>query len=189
MKPIQQLILLFFLLTSAACTSTLSTYSSKTKGADLDQYSTYAWVNPSGGSEEEQQNKKQYSQFILEQADAQIRAKGFRLDTVNPEVLFHFDTQIEHRVAYRQSPSVSVGMGFGGPGYYVGGAVPVSGGQLIQDEFDEGMLVIEMIETATGKRLWRGWAKERIGFETDLEADLEKAIKQIFMRLPVKKKK
>lgn len=189
MKTILQLALLILLLGSIACSSTLTTYSTKTKGADLNQYSSYAWVDPTSITDGATREEKPYYQFILNQADAQVKAKGFQLDTANPDVLFHFETQIEHRVSYRQSPTVSVGVGFGGPGYYVGGAVPVSGGQVIQDEYDEGMLMIEMIETSTGKRLWRGWAKERIGFETDLETDLEKAVKQIFMRLPVKKKK
>ncbi|GMQ31091.1 DUF4136 domain-containing protein [Algoriphagus confluentis] len=177
------------LLTCLLSCSSLTTNSYKAKGVDLDQYQTYAWVNLKHFVGEDQENKQRYARFILEHADEEIRAKGFQLDTINPQVVFQFDTKIEHKISYNRTPSVSMGIGIGGPGYYVGGAVPVSGGQVVTKEFDEGMLTIEMIETQTGRLLWRGWAQEKVGFETNLEADLEKAIPQIFMRLPIKKKK
>ena len=182
-------ILISFVWIGLVSCSSFTTNSYKTKGADLDQYQTYAWVNLKHFVSEDQENEKRYARFILEHADAEIRARGFELDTINPQVVFQFDTKIEHKISYNRTPTVSMGIGFGGPGYYVGGAVPVSGGQMVTKEYDEGILTIEMLETQTGRLLWRGWAQEKLGFETDLEADLQKAIPQIFMRLPVKKKK
>ena len=180
--------LLIFSGVISAC-STLKTQTYLAQGADLSSYQTYAWINLKHYLGENEENKRRYAQFILEHADAKIKEKGYVLDTINPQVVFQFDTKIEHRVAYHQTPTVSVGMGFGGPGYYVGGAVPVAGGNVVQNEFDQGILKIELLDTQSGRLLWRGTAEEKIGFETDLEADLNQAINTIFTKFQVKKKK
>lgn len=184
--------ILFLGITASAllsCSSTLKTSSYSAQGTDFNSFQTYAWINLKHFIREDQENERRYAKYILENADAEIRAKGFQLDTISPQVVFQFDTKIEHRIAYKQTPTVSVGMGFGGPGYYVGGSVPVSGGQVVGNEFDQGILKIEMLDPKTGRLLWRGWAEEKVGFETDLETDLSKAIESIFAKLPVKAKK
>lgn len=171
-----------------SCGSIMQTYSYKAKGVDLDQYKTYAWINLEHFVDENKEGEKRYARYILDLANAELLKKGFKLDVENPDAVFQFDTKIENKVKYNQSPTVSVGVGFGGPGYYVGGAVPVSGGQITESYFEEGVLTIEMLEPKTGKLIWRGWAQEEISFETDIESDLQMAVKHIFMKLPIKHK-
>jgi hypothetical protein len=65
---------------------------------------------------------------------------------------------------------------------------PVAGGDIVQHQYQQGMLVIEMYDTKTQKLLWRGWAEEKITAQNDVEADVRTAVKHIFMRLPVKHK-
>ncbi len=180
------IVLLSILLYS--CGTIMQTYSYKAKGVDLDTYKTYAWVNLDHFVDENKEGEKRYARYILDLANAELLKKGFVLDIENPDAVFQFDTQIENKVKYNQSPTVSVGVGFGGPGYYVGGAMPVSGGQITQSNYEEGVLTVEMFEPKTGKLVWRGWAQEEISFETDMEADLKMAVRNIFMKLPVKHK-
>lgn len=180
--------LLVLLCTMMACSSMMKTYSYKSKGVDLKEYKTYAWVNLEHFVDENKAGEKRYARYILDLANEKLLEKGFKLDVENPDAVFQFDTRIENRVSYSQSPTVSVGVGFGGPGYYVGGAMPVSGGQVTQNNYEEGILTIEMYEPKTGKLIWKGWAEEPIHFETDIEADLKKAVSHIFMTLPVKHK-
>ncbi len=172
----------------SSCGSIMQTYSYKAKGVELDSYKTYAWVNLEQIAEENKEGQNRYARYILDLANEELVKKGFKLDVENPDAVFKFDTEIENRVKYNQSPTVSVGVGFGGPGYYVGGAMPVSGGQVTQYNYEEGVLSIEMYEPKTGKLIWRGWAQEEISFETDLESDLKMAVRNIFMKLPVKHK-
>ncbi|GAA0878652.1 DUF4136 domain-containing protein [Algoriphagus jejuensis] len=171
-----------------SCGTIMQTYSYKAKGVDLDTYKTYAWVNLEHFVDENKEGEKRYARYILELANAELVKKGFVLDVENPDAVFQFDTKIENKIQYSQSPTVSVGVGFGGPGYYVGGAMPVSGGQITQSSYEEGVLSVEMFEPKTGKLVWRGWAQEEISFETDIEADLKMAVRNIFMKLPVKHK-
>jgi len=182
------LVVLFSLLLYS-CGTIMQTYSYKAKGVDLDSYKTYAWVNLEHFVDENKEGEKRYARYILDLANAELLKKGFVLDVENPDAVFQFDTQIENKVKYNQSPTVSVGVGFGGPGYYVGGAMPVSGGQITQFNYEEGVLTVEMLEPKTGKLVWRGWAQEEISFETDMESDLKMAVRNIFMKLPVKHKK
>jgi len=171
-----------------SCGTIMQTYSYKAKGVDLDSYKTYAWVNLEHFVDENKEGEKRYARYILDLANAELLKKGFVLDVENPDAVFQFDTQIENKVKYNQSPTVSVGVGIGGPGYYVGGAMPVSGGQITQSNYEEGVLTVEMLEPKTGKLVWRGWAQEEISFETDMESDLKMAVRNIFMKLAVKHK-
>lgn len=171
-----------------SCGTIMQTHSYKAKGADLDNYKTYAWVNLEHFVDENKEGEKRYARYILDLANAELLKKGFVLDVENPDAVFQFDTQIENKVKYNQSPTVSVGVGFGGPGYYVGGAMPVSGGQITQSNYEEAVLTVEMLEPKTGKLVWRGWAQEEISFETDMESDLKMAVRNIFIKLPVKHK-
>jgi len=177
-----------FLNLLAGCSGGIQTSSMTTKGAELNDYKTYAWVKPGNPDDETRKDDKLYAGLILESANAELTKKGFRLDTENPEAVFLFDTKVEERMKYSQNPYVTVGVGFGGPGYYGGFSAPVTGGEFIGHETVQGMLFIEMYDTKSQKLLWRGWAEEEITQKNDVEADIKKAVKHIFIRLPVKHK-
>ena len=176
------------LILMAGCSGGIQTSSMTTKGAELKKYKTYAWVKPDNPDDETRKDDKLYAGLILESANAELRKKGFKLDAENPDAVFLFDTKVEERMKYSQNPYVTVGVGFGGPGYYGGFSAPVSGGQFIAHETVQGMLFIEMYDTKSQKLLWRGWAEEEITQKNDVEADIKKAVKHIFIRLPVKHK-
>lgn len=172
----------------AGCSGGIQTSSSTTKGVELKNYKTYAWVKPGNPDDDTKKDDKLYGDLILQLSNTELQKKGFRLDAENPEAVFFFDTRVEERVKYTQNPYVSVGVGFGGPGYYGGFAAPVSGGQFVGHETVQGMLFIEMYDTKSQKLLWRGWAEKEITQKNDVESDIKAAVKHIFIRLPVKHK-
>jgi hypothetical protein len=172
----------------SSCAEGIQSYSYKAKGVDLKQYKSYAWVKPADDEDEVRKDDKLYAGTILKLSNEELARKGFVLDTEAPDAVFMFDTRLEERVAYSQSPQVSVGVGFGGPGYYGGFSAPVAGGQVIAENYTEGMLFVEMYDTQTKKLLWRGWAQEKITYQNDVEADIKVAVHHIFMRLSVKHK-
>ena len=176
-----------FLFVSCATTG-VHTYSQKTKGVDLKKYRSFAWAHPRGSEGDAKQADKLYGNLILQLSNDELLKKGFVLDPQSPDAVFIWDTRLEERVALSQAPQVSVGFGFGGPGYYGGFAAPVAGGQIVQKNFTEGMLFIEMFDTQSGQLLWKGWAQEQITYANDVESDIRTAVKHIFMRLPVQHK-
>jgi hypothetical protein len=189
-----------FLLLSAACllascADGIHTSSWTAKGANLKSYKSYAWIVPGDSTLGHRRDDKLYGGTIQYVADTELKAKGMTVDTQQPDAVFIFDTRLEDHVRYTQSPTVSVGVGvgspgyYGGPGYYVGGSVPVAGGEITADYFKQGTLVIEMYDLKTQKLLWRGWATKDIDNSTDMDYTLRKAIHNIFIYLPIKHKK
>ncbi|HEU5291397.1 MAG TPA: DUF4136 domain-containing protein [Cyclobacteriaceae bacterium] len=176
------------LLYVSCSTSGVTSHSVKSKGVDLKKYKTFAWVKPADAEEEVRKDDKLYGKLILQLCNEELSKKGFVLDTENPDAVFMFDTRVEDRVSYSQTPQMSVGFGFGGPGYYGGFAAPVAGGDIIQHNYQHGMMFIEMYDTKTQKVLWKGWAEKKITYESDIESDIHTAVKHIFMRLSVKHK-
>jgi hypothetical protein len=189
MKNLLPGIFVLFVLLVAGCTSTgIVSHSYKSKGVDLKQYKSFAWAKPGNEEYQVQYDKKENIPFIISLSNEELKKKGFVLDIEKPDAVFITDTKIEQRIAYNQSPQVSVGFGIGGPGYYGGFSAPVAGGQITEQHYTQGMLFIEMYDAKTQKLLWRGWAEEQISYKIDLEADIRKAVKDIFIRLPVKHK-
>jgi hypothetical protein len=182
------LLLVIVLLLTACSSAGVKTHSYQAKGVDLKKYKTYAWVKPANEEDEARKDDKLYGNLILQLCNDELSKKGFTLDTENPEAVFIFDTRVEDRVSYSQTPTVSMGVGFGGPGYYGGFSAPVAGGEFVQHNYQEGMLFIEMYDTKTQKLVWRGWAEAKITPKSDVEVDIRTAVKHIYIRLPVKHK-
>jgi hypothetical protein len=170
------------------CSGGIQTSSTTTKGVELYNYKTYAWAKPGDAEEESRKDDKIFSGLIVESANAELKKKGFKLDAENPDAVLLFDTRVDERTDYTQNPYVSVGVGFGGPGYYGGFTPMATGGQFVAHETVKGMLFIEMYDRKTQKLLWKGWAEEEITHKNDIESDIRTAVKHIFMRLPVKHK-
>lgn len=187
-KPIKLLVALIIFLAIISCTPGIQSYSTKAKDADLKKYKSYAWIMPTEADTVNQKDDKIYAALILALANEELAKKGFILNTQDPDALFIFDTRVENRVSQSRTPQVSVGIGFGGPGYYAGVSGPVAGGQVVEKYYEEGMLMIEMFDTKTQQSLWKGWAQKQLTIESDTEDDIRMAVKHIFMRLPVKHK-
>jgi hypothetical protein len=190
MRSLQYILTCFStaLLLSACSDTGIQSHGTKSKGVDLKKYKTYAWVKPANAEDDVRKDDKLYGNLILQLCNDELSKKGFVLNAENPDAVFIFDTHVEDRVSYSQTPQVNVGVGFGGPGYYGGFSAPVAGGEFVQHNYQQGMLFIEMYDTKTQKLLWKGWAEEKITYQNDIEADLRTAVKHIFIRLPIKHK-
>jgi len=189
---------LFFLFAAglllSSCSGELHTSSWKASGVNLKTYKSYAWIAPGDSILGNRRDDKLYAGTIQHFADLELKKKGFAVNSQDPDAVFMFDTRLEDHVRYTQSPSVSVGVAVGGPGYYgapgyyMGGMVPVAGGDITASYYKQGTLIIEMYDLKTSKLLWRGLASKDIDQTTDINYLLQKAIHDIFIYLPVKHK-
>jgi hypothetical protein len=182
----------FLLLTAIinliSCSDNLHTFSDRDTKVDLQQYKTYAWIAPGDTILNARRKDKLYGGFIVHSANIELEKKGMEVNTSQPDALFMFETQMEDKVEYTQSPTLSVGVGYGGPGYYVGGSMPVAGGNIKASPYKEGMLIINMYDRRTGDLIWTGGAKKSLTDATDVEEVIKTAVKFIFVRLPIKHK-
>jgi len=104
--------------------------------------------------------------------DDSLTKKGFQKKTEGkPDFYVAYTYQIDSKI---ESSNVTVGLGVGrsSRGRY-GGVGVNSGGQV--REYDEGLLVIDLIDAATESLMWRGTGTARV----DPTADPEKSAKAI----------
>lgn len=115
-----------FLLTSYI--TKLKIFSNYDKKIDFTKYKSFAWIAPYDTLIDMHRKDKPYGNYIIKVCDAELIKKGMVLDTINPDVVFMFDTRLNETIEYKQSPTTSVGVSVYAPGYYgqnyYGGASP-----------------------------------------------------------------
>jgi hypothetical protein len=170
------------------CAPRINSFSEYNRGTNLKKNKSYAWIAPIDSSLAKQQIQAMFGDMIMNMGNEELKKKGMVLNTENPDVLFSIDLGAVEKTVYSQSPSVSVGIGVGGPGYYVGGAVPVAGGEISANTIREAFLYIRMFDTKTGALLWTGGATKTMNEQGDPKQNFKTAINYIFRRLPIKHK-
>ena len=163
----------------------ISDYDGK---ADWSNYKTYAWVAPGDSVFNRVRTDKVFADAILYAANAELKKKGMRIDTLQPQSVFVFDTKVEDITVYKQGATLSVGVAVAGPGYYVGGSAPVAGGKITASTIQGGQLVYAMYDAKNKRLIWSG----RVETEFKLSDDIQKMIfdytKKIFKKFPIKNK-
>jgi hypothetical protein len=171
-----------------SCSSSMKTFSDRDTKIDLKNYRSYAWLAPDDSVFNRKREDKTYGDYIMYTANMELQKKGMQIDTLTPDAIFVFETFMEEKEMQTQSPTVSVGVGFGGPGYYVGGAAPVAGGEIRTVPYTEGTLVFNMIDTRTGNLIWEGGAISALTMSDDIHKKIKTAIIYTFRKLPIRHK-
>ena len=171
-----------------SCSNEFHVKYDKDSSVDFQKYKTYAWAAPGDTTLTMKRNDKLFAGTIYLHSNEELKKKGMVRVTSKPDAVFMFDTQTEDRTKYTQAPTVSVGVGFGGPGYYVGGSVPVVGGQITATPYQDGRLIIEMFYARSHKLIWRGWGEKSIDSNADMDNAIKWVTKSILDKLPVKHK-
>lgn len=161
-------------------------YDSKT---DFTKFKTYAWLAPGDSVLNRYRTEKLYAGYITYAANQELKSRGLKSDTLRPDAIFVFNTGVNEVTKYSQSPTLSVGVGVGGPGYYVGGSVPVAGGNITATTVEDGTLSYDMYDTQTGKLVWTASTRKTFKMSDDIQQILGIATKNIFKKLPIKTSK
>jgi hypothetical protein len=181
---------LFFILTGLVIlTSTQSvgqTFEDHDTKADFNKYTTYAWIAPGDSVLNRVRKDKLFGGTIMYVANDQIKKRGMALDTLQPDALFIFQTVVDDRTQYSQSPTLSVGVAVAGPGYYAGGSAPVAGGKITASDYIEGTLTFEMYDAKTGSLLWKGGTKKDFKNQDDISIIISESVVKIFKKFPKK---
>lgn len=180
-----------------SCTSSMNTFADYNKDVDLNKYKTYSWLSPGDSLSSNLQNQQielTYSKVIMTGSNDCLKKKGMVIDNEKPDCVFKFSMGLDNKMAYSQSPTVSVGVGvaapgyYGSPGYYGGVAVPISGGTITESRADEAFLYIQMFDTKTGALIWTGGARKAIDNSADSQKNMKLALNAIFANLKIKHK-
>ena len=124
------------------------------KTAAFDGYQAFAWASPAHSpSEDPRLDNPLLHERIQKAVENTLMARGYRMvDAGEADVLIHYDTVVRSRVEYQRS-GVTIGTGYysGRVGYSVAMDYPYG-----SREYDEGTLIIDFLDPATGDLVWRG---------------------------------
>jgi hypothetical protein len=183
------LALIFVILIALPSGSYAQVFSDYDGHADFSKYKTYAWIAPGDSVLNRQRPDKVFGGFIMHIVNQELKAKGMVIDTIRPSVLFMFHTKVQDEKKYTQSPTLSVGVGVAGPGYYAGGMAPVAGGEIKESTYQKGALTFEMFDTRTGHLVWTGGDKKDFSaYSDDIQKLISTSVKKIFKKLKIKLK-
>lgn len=186
MKKISALLIINISILSLQAQSIKSDHNTQ---VDFKKFKTFAWLAPGDSVLNRYRHDKLYCGAITLAANQELASRGMKLSAENPDAVFMFYTGIEEITKYSQSPTLSIGVGVAGPGYYVAGSAPVAGGQITATTVEDGTLKFVMYDTESKKMIWSGMANKEFKLTDDVEKLVMDYTVKIFKKYPVKKQR
>lgn len=145
-------------------------------------YGTYAWLpHPQGG--DVRINNELTARRISGAVDRELAAKGYqKQDSGSPSFKIGYHAAVEGRME-AESMNTYYGYGWGRWGGWGGMAV----GTDYVREYDEGMLILDIVDGKSGELVWRGTAEAEVDMMADPQQRQEKintAVRKILERFP-----
>lgn len=115
--------------------------------------------------------------------ERELNAKGHRKADTGPDYWVAYSYTVQNRVE-RDSGRVGVGVGVGSHGGF--GGIGFNLGHRDRD-YEQDTLIIDVIDPANGKLLWRGFARRRLIWHADPEESTERineAVAAILSKFP-----
>lgn len=158
----------------------------RTPGTNFSSYRTYAWIQPDNTSGKNV-NKQYLNDRVIYYSNQELSRKGMTIDVNKPDVVFTFDSYSIDKVEYQYNPPpASMSFGFGGPGYYMGYSAPLAPATITPRTYQEGTLMIYMLEASTQRVLWKGVVSKVLDHPYDIDQELKPAITKVMYTLPLK---
>ena len=180
MKALKLFLPLLFLII-ASCNSVRVTADYDTK-IDFNTYKTFAFYKP--GIDEatiSDLDKKR----IMRAIESELLAKGMQ-KSESPDVLVSLFTKSRERVNVNNNLNWGVGFGYGWNPWIWGGA-----NNLNINQYTEGTLFIDIIDTNKKELLWQGIGSGALADRSpeQKEERINKFVKEILLKYPPKNKK
>ena len=140
---------------------------------DFSSLRTYAWQNESQPKTGDIRVDNSLLDARFRSAiDDSLSKKGYQqISEGKPDFYVAYTYQIESKI---ESNNVSVGMGFGRSSRGRHAGVGMNTGTTVR-EYDQGLLVIDLVDPSKASLLWRGTGKARV----NPNAEPEKSVKEI----------
>lgn len=163
------------------CSPITKVYSEEEPGVNFYKYRTYKWLDTKyikkGNSGPEWLNERVENK-IRSSVETQMGRYGFKPCDDKPDLMLHFHVVIKNEVFYIQDwwCDEETGADFG------------RCHRLRPVNYQEGTLIIDLIDAKTGNQVWRGAAAGVLENLTPEKADarIEEAVRMIFEKFPEK---
>ncbi len=193
MKKYNLIILLLIGSLLISCGPRVST--AKTASVDLNRYDTFAYLpNSNVHAEGMQLDSDEVSRAVIEAVNTNLQQEGYNLDRQNPDLLVLIETETDTEVTattdpvyatYPYTPGVTSVSPFYDPYYYPGyTGFDIIGYDVDAYAYEEGTVVIHLVDRETRKTVWKGVASESLAGETNLQA-INDLVNAIFEEYPL----
>ncbi len=177
MRTLPALAAALALAATAACAS-MSVSSHIERGVNFAEYVTWDWSPPDNlpVGDPRLDNNPFFNDYLQGAVEKQLTAKGFtRVAEGRPaDLVVHYHASVNQRLdVYRADQEY---------GYCYGDCRP----QVV--DFEQGTLVIDIVDVKTKKVVWRGWAQDTMTGIIDnqgrLEEQVDEGVTKMFQLLP-----
>lgn len=175
--------LLAVLALETGCSPFTKVYAEEEPGINLHKYHTFNWL-----SNETSHQGNSGPEWLTSATQEKIRASvesemmkyGFKPCDENPDLMLHYHVVIKNEVLYERDWRCGAPGGEGGVYNRCNRLQPV--------HYQEGTLIIDIIDTKSGVQVWRGAAVSILNNlkAGEVDARIKEAIKVIFKKFPEK---
>lgn len=165
-----------------ACSDRLQVYSDFDPDIDVLEYKTYSW--PDRAEIESRTNPLLYNELtdkrIRKAVDEQLLKNGYRQTDTSPDLKVHYHFVVQDKtIELLDNPHLD-----SYTPYWVAGGKNAY-------RFQEGTLIIDLMDSKTCNLIWRGWAVSVIEeYKTILsQTEIKEAVIQIFKNYPTHPRK
>jgi Domain of unknown function (DUF4136) len=179
-----------FLLASCAPTAHIE----KDDNANLSNYKTFSWVDKDGkGKNDRNKSNDLTEQKVRQAVNKELEKEGWREAKNNPDILLSYDVLVERSVKEQSDPRYSrpFTRTFYNPYsrrffnvYYPSQYMGYENREI---NTREGTVTITMIDAATEKTVWQGWATDEVDSRHMTSKEIQNSVKAIFRKFDIAK--
>ncbi|MEP7372415.1 MAG: DUF4136 domain-containing protein [Chitinophagaceae bacterium] len=179
-----------FLLASCAPTA----HVEKDDNANLSNYKTFSWVDKDGkGKNDRNKSNDLTEQKVRQAVNKELEKEGWREAKNNPDILLSYDVLVERSVKEQSDARYSrpFTRTFYNPYsrrffnvYYPSQYMGYENREI---NTREGTVTITMIDAATEKTVWQGWATDEVDSRHMTSKEIQNSVKAIFRKFDVAK--
>lgn len=170
------LLLIGILVGASGCSNQFQAYSDYDPAMDILAYKTYRW--PTKAEMESRINPLLYNELtdkrIRAAVDLQLRRNGYRLADSAAAVTVHYHITVKDKVIYSADPRMDSYSQY----WMEGGRNTL--------RYEEGTLIVDLMDETNCNLIWRGWAVGVIDDNTTMltEEEVKEAVAKIFENYP-----
>lgn len=199
MKKIKTILASSLLLVLAACATTTNIKTFNPSNNDLSNYETFAYLpNTNINIEGRNYQDTMVNRAIIESVKFNLQEHGLKLERKKPDLLVLISTSTNVELRAETNPVYATypyhyGIGtvspFYDPYYYYGynSYAPIIGYNTTTYSYEEGTVVIDLIDRETKKTVWKGIATKEI-YEQSTNKAIREMVNDIFDEFPMKEK-
>jgi hypothetical protein len=170
------MIMAAFIAAAAGC-ATMTVSSHVERGVTFTNYTTYDW-GPKDNfpvGDPRLDNNPFFNDYVQGAIEKRLAAKGYeRVLAEEPDLLIHYHASVNQKVEVYEVDARY--------GYCYGNCQPQF------TDYEQGTLVIDVVDNRTSKVVWRGWAQDIMNGVIDnqdrLEKQVDEGVSKMMMLLP-----